>query len=105
MIEKIFGDRKVKISKNFENRWSKSNLQVYNNLDHILTLSTCPILLGFELTVFGSKFLRHNQFLDVIITFFNYDIKKLIMMQKLLPRTVSSKPNKIGHVDRIIACL
>ena len=33
--------------------------------------------------------------------FFNYDIKKLIMMQKFQPRTVGLKPTTIGHVDRV----
>ena len=32
-----------------------------------------------------------------------YDIKKLIMMQKLEPRTVNLKPAKIGHVDGVNA--
>ena len=30
------------------------------------------------------------------------NIKKLIMMQKLEPRTVGQKPTKIGYVDRVI---
>ena len=30
------------------------------------------------------------------------NIKKLIMTQKLEPRTVGLKPTKIGHVDRVI---
>ena len=46
------------------------------------TLSTCPILVGKKPT----GFLRHNQAFDVIITFFNYDNKYLIMMQKDLGR-------------------
>ena len=33
--------------------------------------------------------------------FFNHDIKKLIMMQRLEPRTAGLKPTKIGHVDRV----
>ena len=43
--------------------------------------------------VFASGFCIIN-FFDVI-TFFNYDIIKLIMMQKL-------KPTKFEHVDRVI---
>ena len=31
----------------------------------------------------------------------DYDIKKLIMMQNLEPRTVGLNPTKIGHVDRV----
>ena len=31
----------------------------------------------------------------------DYDIKKLIMMQKLQPRTTDLKLTKIGHVDRV----
>ena len=57
------------------------------------------VVLNFCLRVY---FLHHNQFLDVIITIFNYDvIKKLIMMQKLEPKTVGLKPTNMGHVDRI----
>ena len=43
-------------------------------------------------------FLRHNQHFEVIIAFINYDIKKLIMMQKLLVlRTAGLKPMEIRH--------
>ena len=34
----------------------------------------------------------------------DYDIKKLIMMQKLEPRTVYLKLTSIGHVDRVTVC-
>ena len=40
---------------------------------------------------------------DAIIAFINYDIKKLIMMQKLVPRTTGLKLTKIGQVDRVLA--
>ena len=35
----------------------------------------------------------------------DYDIKKLIMMQKLEPRTVGLKLTKIAYVDRVIIYL
>ena len=65
------------------------------------TLSTCPISVGFRPAVLGCSFC-------IIINFLtsqslNYDIKKLIMMQKLEPRTAGLKPNKIGYVDWVIA--
>ena len=37
----------------------------------------------------------------VIQFYFNYDIKNLIMMQKLKPRIVGLKLTKIGHVDKV----
>ena len=51
----------------------------------------------------GPRFqsLHYIQFLDVVITFFNYGIQKLIMMQQLEPRTAGLKPTKIGYVDRL----
>ena len=45
--------------------------------------------------------MHHNQFLDVIVKKSDYDVKRLIMMQKLVPRTVGLKLTRIGHVDRI----
>ena len=67
---------------------------------------TCPVHMsnfsGLQARGAWFWFLHHNQFLDVIITFFNYNIKKLIMMQKLESRTAGLKPTKIRHVDRVI---
>ena len=37
--------------------------------------------------------------LAALIIFLNYDIKILIMMQKLKPKTSGLKPKKTGHVD------
>ena len=37
----------------------------------------------------------------IIVTFLRYDIEKLIMLQKLEPRTTGLKPTKTGHVDRV----
>ena len=52
-----------------------------------------PAVLGL---VFASSSIswRHNHF-------FNYDIKKLIMMQKLQPWTADLNPTKIEHVNRV----
>ena len=53
----------------------------------------------------GQQFLGsdHNQFFDVISTYFNYDIKiDYDALTTAEPRTVGLKPNKIGHVDRVI---
>ena len=41
-------------------------------------VSTCPIKVAQKTTCF----LHHNEIIDVIITFLNYDIKNLIMMEK-----------------------
>ena len=57
---------------------------------------------GFSARDSWISFLHHNQFFDVIITFFNYDIKKLIMMQKLEPRNASLKPTKTGNVHKVM---
>ena len=46
-------------------------------------------------------FLHHNQFFDVIVQKSDYDIKKLIRMQKLKSRTAGLKSTKIGHVDGV----
>ena len=46
-----------------------------------------------------------NQFFDVIVKKRNFDMKKLIMMQKLDPKIASLKPTKTGHVDRVIDSL
>ena len=47
------------------------------------------------------QFLHHNQLLDVIVKNCDYNIKKLIMMQKHKSRTVGLKPSRIGHVGRV----
>ena len=51
---------------------------------------------------FGSSFCILINFFDVKITFLKHDIKDLIMIEKLEPRTVDLKPTEIGHVDRAI---
>ena len=38
-------------------------------------------------------------FFNVINTFFNDDVKKLLMMQELERRTVNLKRTRIGHMD------
>ena len=55
-------------------------------INKVITLSTCPIKEGQ--TPLGV--LHHNQIFDEIITFFNHDIKNLIMMEEAR-----------GHVDRV----
>ena len=74
--------------------WRSRHLPAYR-----LHMSNFNELLQFRSMVHGSSFctVHHNQFLDAIITCFSYDIKKLIVMQKLEPRTVGLKPTKIGH--------
>ena len=52
--------------------------------------------MGFRIAVFGSSFCIIISFL---ITSYNYDVKKLIMMQKLQLRTAGLKPTEIGHAD------
>ena len=52
----------------------------------IITLSTCPIYMGFTSTVLVYSF---------CITI---DIKNETVMQKLEARTVGLKPTQIGHV-------
>ena len=37
-----------------------------------------------------------------IVFCFNYDVKKLVMIQKLEPRTAALKSAKIGHVEGVI---
>ena len=53
---------------------------------------TCPISVGFKPTVLASTVVAASQLnFNVIITFLNCDIKNLIVMWKLEPRTVGLK--------------
>ena len=52
---------------------------------------TYPTYVGFSPTVLATTFASQLKF-HVIITFLNYAIKNLIVVQKLEPRTVGLKP-------------
>ena len=54
-----------------------------------LSLSTCPIYVGFWPTFIWACWCQ----LDVIITFLNHDIKKVIVMQK----AHNNKPINVGQ--------
>ena len=60
---------------------------------------------GFQAHCSGSSFCIIISFFDLVITFFSFDIKKLIMIQKLESRTVGIKHTKTGHVLGITAYL
>ena len=66
------------------------------NFSYTNTLSTCPIYVGFKPTVLNSSFCITMKIIDVIIiimtSIIHYDIKSLIVMQKLEARTVGLKP-------------
>ena len=68
----------------------------------MLTMSTCPNLVGFRLVVLDS--LHHDQLFGVIVKESDYHIKKLIVMQKLESRIAGLKPTKIGRADSVTVC-
>ena len=81
--------------------WNKHSLKKAVGIKmQSFTLSTSPIFMDFWRAVFGSSFCIIITFL-MLQSLFNYHIKKLIMMQKLKPRTIGLKPTKIGQVDGI----
>ena len=43
-----------------------------------------------------------NQFFNVIVINYDYDIKNLIIMLKIAPRNVGVKSTKSKHADRVI---
>ena len=53
-------------------------------------LSTCPFYMGFRPTVLGSSFCITTKFLRSSIIY--YDIKNVIVTQKLEARTMGLKP-------------
>ena len=57
------------------------------------------IFRGFIPAVLGISFYIIINFFSVIIKKSDYDIKKLIMMQKLEPRIAGPKHTETGHVD------
>ena len=61
--------------------------------------------MSFRPAVLGSNFRIIINLLTSQLKKSGYDIKKLIMMQKLESRTVGLKPTKIGHVDEVNGCL
>ena len=67
--------------------------------------TTRPTYVGFRQMVLASSFCITIKFLmslyitNVVIIY--YDLKNLIVKQKLESRTVGLKPTKIGRVDRV----
>ena len=58
------------------------------NISLPIAATRSPALLGFSFCIIINLF-------KAVVTFFKYDIKKLIMMQKLEPKTADPKSTEI----------
>ena len=81
---------------------TKEKSQRWQVVGDTFTQSTCPILVGFRPAVPGSSFCVIINFLMSWLKKSDYDLKRLIMTQKLEPGIAGLKPTRTGRVDRVL---